>query len=99
MTNRFASLIDLSYCSIDRPAGAGPDDGMLLVNHWLQSNMSGILIPKRCMAVVTNSEEYLKRHINSCQRTFSKTPTFILVSLNCHPYTMTVAVFFFSRIM
>ncbi|KAJ4422031.1 hypothetical protein N0V82_003327 [Gnomoniopsis sp. IMI 355080] len=78
----YASLLDLSYCSINRPAGAGPDDGMLLMNHWLQANLSGILIPDRCMAIVTNSQEYIKRHVDSCQRTFSKTPTLILQRAN-----------------
>lgn len=80
MIDRYDDLTDLSSCSIERPAGAVPDDGMLLMNHWLQENISGILIPQKCMAAVTNSEEYINRHVNRCQTMFSKTPNFILVS-------------------
>lgn len=81
MIDRYDDLSDLSSCSIDRPVGAGPGDGMLLVNHWLQENISGILFPQKCMAAVTNSEEYINRHVNRCQTTFGTIPNFILVSI------------------
>lgn len=79
-TRRYSSLDDLAHCPIDRPLGAGPQDGMVLVNHWLQKNVSDILIPDKCMAIVTNSEKYINGHVQSCRRTLGKTPNFMLVS-------------------
>lgn len=80
LDDRYDDVKDLSICPIDRPPGGNPQDRMLLMNHWLQLNMSGILIPRRCDAVTTNSKDSILRHAEACQTTLQKKPSFVLVS-------------------
>lgn len=83
MIHRYDNMSDLTDCPIDRPhngTGGHQNEGMLLVNHWLQQNVSGILIPDRCNAIITNSEKFINGHVQSCQRTLEKTPVLVLVS-------------------
>lgn len=67
-------------CSIDRPNGASPDGRMVLVNHFLDTNLSGILIPNRDAANVTNSASSVMAQANICAGLYGRNPNFILVS-------------------
>lgn len=67
-------------CSIDRPSGASPDGRMVLVNHFLDTNLSGILIPNRDAANVTNSASSITAQANICAGLYGRNPNFILVS-------------------
>lgn len=86
LLTRYDELEDMSSCPIDRPAGSAPENRMLLMNHWLQINISGILIPDKCQATTTNTEEWLMRHAQSCEASLGRGPNFILASHTgaCH---------------
>ncbi|KAK7712590.1 hypothetical protein SLS64_004974 [Diaporthe eres] len=68
-----------AQCSIDRPPGASPQGRMVLVNHFLDTNISGILIPNRAAANVTNSAASITAQANICVGLYGSNPTFILV--------------------
>lgn len=82
-TNIFlpASFTDPAFaqCSIDRPPGASPQGRMILVNHFLDTNISGILIPNRAAANVTNSAASITTQANICVGLYGSNPNFILV--------------------
>lgn len=52
---------------------------MSLVNHFLDTNLSGILIPNRDAANVTNSANSIQAQANLCVGLYQKNPNFILV--------------------
>lgn len=66
-------------CAIDRPSGASATGRMILVNHFLDTNLSGILIPNRDAANVTNSATSIKAQANLCVGLYQRNPNFILV--------------------
>lgn len=68
-----------AQCSIDRPPGASPQGRMVLVNHFLDTNISGILIPNRAAANVTNSAASITAQANICVGLYGSNPNFILV--------------------
>lgn len=76
-----ASFTDPAFaqCSIDRPPGASPQGRMVLVNHFLDTNISGILIPNRDAANVTNSAASITAQANICEGLYGSNPNFILV--------------------
>lgn len=67
-------------CSIDRPSNASPDGRMILVNHFLDTNLSGILIPNRDAANVTNLAASITAQAGICAGLYGRNPNFILVS-------------------
>jgi len=85
-TNIFhpASFTDPAFaqCSIDRPPGASPQGRMVLVNHFLDTNISGILIPNRAAANVTNSAASITAQANICVGLYGSSPNFILVGVS-----------------
>ncbi|KAJ0104395.1 hypothetical protein J7T55_011180 [Diaporthe amygdali] len=68
-----------AQCSIDRPPGASPQGRMILVNHFLDTNISGILIPNRGAANVTNSAASITAQANICVGLYGSNPNFILL--------------------
>lgn len=82
LDHRYDELRDLSICPIDRPSGrADAQDRMLLMNHWLQINLSdGVYVPARCMSQTTNSKDIILGHAQACTEALQKKPNFILVS-------------------
>lgn len=68
-----------SQCAVNRPSGASPVGRMALLNHWLQTNDSGILIPNRAAANVTNSAATIMAHADVCSGLYQRYPNFILV--------------------
>lgn len=54
---------------------------MVLVNHFLDTNISGILIPNRAAANVTNSAASITAQANICVGLYGSNPNFILVRL------------------
>ncbi|KAG6364434.1 hypothetical protein INS49_006035 [Diaporthe citri] len=68
-----------AQCSIDRPPGASPQGRMVLVNHFLDTNISGILIPNRAAANVTNSAASITAQANICVGLYGSKPNFILL--------------------
>lgn len=52
---------------------------MVLVNHFLDTNISGILIPNRAAADVTNSAASITAQANICVGLYGSNPNFILV--------------------
>lgn len=52
---------------------------MILVNHFLDTNISGILIPNRSAANVTNSAASITAQANICVGLYGSNPNFILV--------------------
>lgn len=53
---------------------------MILVNHFLDTNLSGILIPNRNASNVTNSAASIMAQANLCSGLYQRTPNFILVT-------------------
>ena len=49
--------ITFPQCALDRPAGASPEGRMYLVNHYLDIDLFGILVPNQAAAPITNSDE------------------------------------------
>lgn len=60
---------------------------MVLVNHFLDTNISGILIPNRAAANVTNSAASITAQANICVGLYGSKPNFILVGyFGCNAY-------------
>lgn len=49
------------------------------MNHFLDTNVSGVLIPNRDAANVTNSAASITAQANLCTGLYQRTPNFILV--------------------
>lgn len=52
---------------------------MILVNHFLDTNLSGIFIPNRDAANVTNSAQSIMAQANICSGLYQRNANFILV--------------------
>lgn len=57
----------------------------MLVNHFLDKNLSGILIPNRDAADITNSATSIMAQSNICTGLYGRSPNFILVSTPVMP--------------
>lgn len=62
---------------------------MVLVNHFLDTNISGILIPNRAAANVTNSAASITAQANICVGLYGSNPNFILVGSSDMQITFT----------
>lgn len=60
---------------------------MILVNHFLDTNNSGILIPNRAAADLTNSAASITAQSNICSNLYQINPNFILV----RPYHLAIS--------
>lgn len=68
-----------NQCTLDRPAGASPNGRMYIVNHFLDVDIFGILIPDQVNAPKTNSMSSILAQSNLCNQAWGRLPNFILV--------------------
>ncbi|PYH50051.1 uncharacterized protein BP01DRAFT_412863 [Aspergillus saccharolyticus JOP 1030-1] len=71
-----------SSCSIDRPSGASATGRMYIVNHFLDIDILGILIPDRDRAAETNAEAgdgSIGAQADLCLSIYGRLPNVILV--------------------
>ena len=69
-------------CSIDRPPGADADGRMYIVNHFLDLNISGILIPNVPADNVTNAATgtgSIGAQVDLCEGLYQRAPKGVLV--------------------
>ena len=69
-------------CSLDRPPGASPDGRMYIVNHFLDSKISGILIPDDPADSTTNAATgpgSIGAQVALCEGLYQRAPKGILV--------------------
>ncbi|KAH8902781.1 PLC-like phosphodiesterase [Coniochaeta sp. PMI_546] len=69
-----------NQCTLDRPGGASANGRMYIVNHFLDVDIFGILIPDQINAPKTNSRSSILAQSNLCYQTWGRMPNFILVS-------------------
>jgi hypothetical protein len=71
-----------SDCSINRPAGASADGRMYIVNHFLDVDIFGILVPDRAAAGTTNAATgtgSIGAQASLCKSLYNRQPNFVLV--------------------
>ena len=68
-----------NQCTLDRPSGASADGRMYIVNHFLDVDIFGILIPDQINAPKTNSPSSILAQSNLCYQAWGRMPNFILV--------------------
>ncbi|KAM7221367.1 tat pathway signal sequence [Rhypophila decipiens] len=68
-----------AQCDLDRPEGASPDGRMYLVNHYLDIDLFGILIPDQGAAPITNSASSILAQSDLCREKWGRLPNFILL--------------------
>lgn len=66
-------------CDIDRPSGASATGRMALVNHFLDINLFGILIPNEAAAPTTNGAASITAQTNLCHSAHGRTPNVVLL--------------------
>lgn len=66
-------------CTIDRPPNASPDGRMYIVNHYLDIEIAGILIPDRGAAGTTNSATSIGAQVAICEGLYNRAPVGVLV--------------------
>lgn len=69
-------------CKIDRPPGASADGRMYIVNHFLDVDILGVLIPDRLRAPKTNAasgEGSIGAQAELCRSDHGRLPNLVLV--------------------
>ena len=69
-------------CTVDRPSGAAPSGRMYIVNHFLDQNMMGILIPDDSADPTTNAATgsgSIGAQVGLCEGLYHQAPKAILV--------------------
>lgn len=79
-----------NQCTLDRPGGASANGRMYIVNHFLDVDIFGILIPDQINAPKTNSRASILAQSNLCYQTWGRLPNFILVSIAFRPSSSTL---------
>jgi len=74
---------NLPQCTLDRPEGASAAGRMSIMNHFLDVDVFGILIPDRLSAPTTNSVSSIVAQANICLKNWGRLPNVILVSIFC----------------
>lgn len=77
-------VTDASFpnCSIDRPSGASADGRMYIVNHFLDVNVLGVLVPDRIRAPKTNAVSgngSIGAQSDLCRSMYKRLPNVVLV--------------------
>jgi hypothetical protein len=67
-------------CDIDRPSGASASGRMIFVNHNLNLEFFGILLPAQGQAADTNSVESITQQTDICQGNHGRVPNVVMVS-------------------
>ncbi|KAJ1560201.1 hypothetical protein HK405_007904 [Cladochytrium tenue] len=73
------STDDFAACAIDRPSGASASGRMYIVNHFLDEDILGILIPNSGAASTTNSESSILAQAQVCEGLYSNAPKAVLL--------------------
>ncbi|KAJ9318269.1 hypothetical protein DTO271D3_1526 [Paecilomyces variotii] len=71
-----------SNCSIDRPPGASASGRMYIVNHFLDVDILGVLVPDRVAAPTTNAVSgngSIGAQAALCEGLYGRVPNFVLV--------------------
>ncbi|KAJ9400711.1 hypothetical protein DTO282F9_2279 [Paecilomyces variotii] len=71
-----------SNCSIDRPPGASASGRMYIVNHFLDVDILGVLVPDRVAAPTTNAVSgngSIGAQASLCEGLYGRVPNFVLV--------------------
>jgi hypothetical protein len=69
-------------CSINRPSGVTADGRMYIVNHFLDVDILGVLIPDRSAAATTNAATgtgSIGAQAALCKGLYGRPPNFVLV--------------------
>lgn len=69
-------------CEVDRPENGDPAELMGIMNHMLNDNVLGIIIPSQHRAKQTNSAKSIQGQVDLCQGEWSTRPNVILVSFS-----------------
>lgn len=67
-------------CTLDRPKDASPDGRMYIVNHYLDIDILGVLVPNLADAGTTNSVASILAQADLCYNQYKRTPNVVLVS-------------------
>lgn len=65
---------DFPQCDLDRPDGASAEGRMSIMNHFLDIDIFGILIPDRLSAPTTNSVSSIVAQANLCLKNWGRLP-------------------------
>ena len=72
-----------SSCALDRPAGASPDGRMYIVNHFLDVDIFGILVPDEEKAPQTNAASgnpgSIGSQVSLCEGLYQRAPKGVLL--------------------
>jgi len=71
-----------SDCSVNRPGNASPNGRMYIVNHFLDVDIFGLLIPNRDAAATTNAATgtgSIGAQVALCESLYNRPPNFVLV--------------------
>jgi hypothetical protein len=68
-------------CEVDRPENGDPAKLMGIMNHMLNDDILGIIIPSRLRAKQTNSVKSIQGQVDLCKNEWSTKPNVILVSI------------------
>lgn len=68
-------------CDVDRPdPDTNPDDRMIFVNHNLNKNIAGVLVPDKDAAADTNSIGNIQQQTEICVADHGRNPNVVMVS-------------------
>lgn len=75
-------ITDSSFptCDVDRPPGGDPAALMGIMNHMLNVDIFGIIIPDELAATTTNSMTSIQKQVDLCVSQHSLKPNVVLVS-------------------
>ena len=68
-----------AQCTLDRPPKASPNGRMYIVNHFLDVELAGILVPNREAAGTTNGARSIGAQVALCEKSYHRAPVSILV--------------------
>ncbi|KAI1938734.1 hypothetical protein LOZ12_004055 [Ophidiomyces ophidiicola] len=80
-----------AQCKIDRPPNASPDGRLYLLNHTLNVDVFGVIIPDRLKAPKTNAargEGSIGAHIDLCNSIYNRKPNVVLLDYINHGQVM-----------
>lgn len=67
-------------CDVDRPENGDPTKLMGIMNHMLNHDILGIVVPNQIDAAKTNSAESIQKQIDLCEGNWGRRPNVVLVS-------------------
>jgi hypothetical protein len=73
-------------CEVDRPENGDPSGLMGIMNHMLNDDVLGIIIPSQGRAKETNSAKSIQSQIDLCKGEWGTRPNVVLVSVSTTLY-------------